>query len=327
MPARTDLAQCQKCGLNFLNEEGLGKHTKRVHEEKEQMKPSKYKCDRCSDEFVTKDDFKKHKLPEEFSCDLCKQRGDCAILPSKCEYNFHIITHRVGKPKVCDNCGSEFKNNKNLKNHKDQDKTVSCRRCNKIFVGSCPLQKHIRDEHDTKNEPIPPLQRQYGRPTHSQSNSTNVPTTVTKVEGKLDNQTHTSIKTEKKDDSASSGSATLVNEKRHTELGFKPIILPIKQKGVKDSNNSSLIETDTVTSSTSSTTVNIKRHNDLGFKPIILQKKPRVDSHVTPASSSDKTEHVKIELAAELTALKNDEYQIPHEMLPGHCDNEFILGI
>merc|ERR1712183_35819 len=65
--------------------------------------------------------------------------------------------------KVCDNCGSEFKNNKNLKNHKEQDKTVSCRRCNKIFTGSCPLQKHIKYEHDTKNEPIPPLQRQYSR--------------------------------------------------------------------------------------------------------------------------------------------------------------------
>jgi len=162
-PGRSDLAQCLKCGLNFLNEEGLGKHTKRVHEEKEQVKPSKYKCDRCAAEFLVKDDFKKHKLPEEFSCELCEQKGEVSILPTKCEYNFHIITHRIGKPKVCDNCGSEFKNNKNLKNHKEQDKTVSCRRCNKIFTGSCPLQRHIKYEHDTKNEPIPPLQRQYSR--------------------------------------------------------------------------------------------------------------------------------------------------------------------
>ena len=163
MPGRSDLAQCLKCGLNFLNEEGLGKHTKRVHEEKEQVKPSKYKCDRCADEFLVKDDFKKHKLPEEFSCELCEKKGEVSVLPTKCEYNFHIITHRIGKPKICDNCGSEFKNNKNLKNHKEQDKTVSCRRCNKIFTGSCPLQRHIKYEHDTKNEPIPPLQRQYSR--------------------------------------------------------------------------------------------------------------------------------------------------------------------
>jgi len=163
MPGRADLAQCNKCGLNFLNEEGLGKHTKRVHEEKEQVRPSKYKCDRCADEFLVKDDFKKHKLPEEFSCELCEKKGEVSILPTKCEYTFHIITHRIGKPKICDNCGSEFKNNKNLKNHKEQDKTVSCRRCNKIFTGSCPLQRHIKYEHDTKNEPIPPLQRQYSR--------------------------------------------------------------------------------------------------------------------------------------------------------------------
>jgi len=175
MPGRSDLAQCLKCGLNFLNEEGLGKHTKRVHEGKEQIQPSKYKCDRCSDEFLVKDDFKKHKVPKEFSCELCQQKGEVIVLPTKCEYNFHIITHRTGKPKICDNCGSEFKNNKNLKTHKEQDKTVSCRRCNKIFIGSCPLQKHIKNEHDTKNEPIPPLQRQYsGRQNINRTQSTKV---------------------------------------------------------------------------------------------------------------------------------------------------------
>jgi len=175
MPGRSDLAQCLKCGLNFLNEEGLGKHTKRVHEGKEQIQPSKYKCDRCSDEFLAKEDFKKHKVSKEFTCELCQQKGELIVLPTKCEYNFHIITHRTGKPKICDNCGSEFKNNKNLKTHKEQDKTVSCRRCNKIFIGSCPLQKHIKNEHDTKNEPIPPLQRQYtGRQNYSRTLVTNV---------------------------------------------------------------------------------------------------------------------------------------------------------
>jgi len=173
MPGRSDLAQCIKCGLNFLNEEGLGKHTKRVHEGKEQIQPSKYKCDRCSDEFLVKEDFKKHKLPSEFACELCRQKGELCILSTKCEYNFHIITHRTGKPKICENCGSEFKNNKNLKTHKEQDKTVSCRRCNKIFIGSCPLQKHIKTEHDTKNEPIPPLQRQYsGRQSYNRPQTT-----------------------------------------------------------------------------------------------------------------------------------------------------------
>ena len=174
MPSRSDLAQCNKCGLNFLNEEGLGKHTKRVHEEKEQLRPSKYKCDRCSDEFLVKDDFKKHKLPEEFTCDLCIKTGEKVVLPTKCEYNFHIITHRIGKPKVCDNCGSEFKNNKTLRNHQEQDKTVSCRRCNKVFPGTCPLQKHIKEDHDTKNEPIPPLQRHQYNSNRSQSQSSKV---------------------------------------------------------------------------------------------------------------------------------------------------------
>lgn len=189
MPGRSDLAQCLKCGLNFLNEEGLGKHTKRVHEGKDQIKPSKFKCDRCSDEFLVKEDFKKHKLPSEFDCELCKQKGELCILPTKCEYNFHIITHRTGKPKICENCGSEFKNNKNLKTHKEQDKTVSCRRCNKIFIGSCPLQKHIKTEHDTKNEPIPPLQRQYsGRPSYTRSHITKAI-----VPQKLDKEAHNPI--------------------------------------------------------------------------------------------------------------------------------------
>ena len=78
---RSELVQCGKCGLNFLHEEGLGKHMKRsqmglailtskfltcsflsvqapkicrVHEPKEQVQPSKYKCDRCADEFESK---------------------------------------------------------------------------------------------------------------------------------------------------------------------------------------------------------------------------------------------------------------------------------
>ena len=66
---RSELVQCGKCGLNFLHEEGLGKHMKRlqdwfgnfdhrtiyrVHEPKEQAPPSKYKCDRCAYEFESK---------------------------------------------------------------------------------------------------------------------------------------------------------------------------------------------------------------------------------------------------------------------------------
>ena len=152
---RSDLVQCGKCGLNFLHEEGLGKHMKRVHEPKEQIVPSRYKCDRCAEEFESKDAFKEHKLPELHYCELCKRRGEESSLPTKCELNFHIITHRTGKPKICDNCGSEFKNNKNLRNHVEADRRVSCRRCNMVFTGSCPLQRHIRDEHDLAREPLP----------------------------------------------------------------------------------------------------------------------------------------------------------------------------
>jgi len=156
---RSELVQCGKCGLNFLHEEGLGKHMKRVHEPKEQIQPSRYKCDRCAEEFESKGAFKLHKLPELLDCELCKRRGEVSTLSSKCEHSFHIITHRTGRPKICDNCGSEFKNNKNLKNHLEAVRTVSCRRCNLVFIGSCPLQKHIRNEHDMAREPLPAMVR------------------------------------------------------------------------------------------------------------------------------------------------------------------------
>jgi len=169
---RSELVQCGKCGLNFLHEEGLGKHMKRVHEPKEQVQPSKYKCDRCADEFESKDAFKQHKLPELLDCELCKRRGEVSTLPSRCEHNFHIITHRTGKPKICDNCGSEFKNNKSLKNHLEAERTVSCRRCNLVFIGSCPLQKHIRNEHDMKREPLPAMVRTRPLDTSNFSNTT-----------------------------------------------------------------------------------------------------------------------------------------------------------
>eukprot|EP00091_Calanus_sinicus_P006011 TRINITY_DN16576_c0_g1_i1.p2 TRINITY_DN16576_c0_g1~~TRINITY_DN16576_c0_g1_i1.p2 ORF type:complete len:103 (-),score=22.50 TRINITY_DN16576_c0_g1_i1:597-905(-) len=100
MPGRSDLAQCLKCGLNFLNEEGLGKRTKRVHEEKgtSQNLQNTNVIDVLTN-FWLKMTSKKHKLPEEFSCELCEKKGEVSVLPTKCEYNFHIITHRIGKPK------------------------------------------------------------------------------------------------------------------------------------------------------------------------------------------------------------------------------------
>ena len=64
----------------------------RVHEPKEKVQPSKYKCDRCADEFESKvfspfsydaffqsdpkDAFKQHKLPELLDCELCRRRGE-----------------------------------------------------------------------------------------------------------------------------------------------------------------------------------------------------------------------------------------------------------
>ena len=72
--ARTNLSQCLKCELNFLNEDGLENHTTSIHAEKEQVKASKYKCDRCADVLLVRDDLRKHKLlPEEFSCELCER--------------------------------------------------------------------------------------------------------------------------------------------------------------------------------------------------------------------------------------------------------------
>ena len=178
---RSQLVQCAKCNLNFLHEEGLGKHMKRVHEPKEQIKPSRYKCDRCNDEFETKDDFKKHKLPEQLGCELCERKGEVEVLPTRCELNFHIITHRTGKPKICDNCGAEYKNNKSMADHLKLDKTVSCRRCNVVFKGSCPLQRHIRTEHDTAREPLPPLVR--SRPSYTSAPATTpAPAPIVKTE-------------------------------------------------------------------------------------------------------------------------------------------------
>jgi len=155
---RGDLVQCGKCGLNFLHEEGLGKHMKRVHEPKEEVQASRYKCDRCAEEFNSKDGFKKHKLPEELRCEVCERGGTSSLLLTKCELNSHLKEHKTGKPKVCENCGTEFKgNSRNMKQHLELNKTVSCRRCGKVFPGSCPLQRHVRLEHGPPLDCAPPV--------------------------------------------------------------------------------------------------------------------------------------------------------------------------
>jgi len=290
MPGRSDLAQCLKCGLNFLNEEGLGKHTKRVHEGKEQIQPSKYKCDRCSDEFLIKDDFKKHKVPREFSCELCQQKGEVIVLPTKCEYNFHIITHRTGKPKICDNCGSEFKNNKNLKTHKEQDKTVSCRRCNKIFIGSCPLQKHIKNEHDTKNEPIPPLQRQYsGRQNINRSQTTKV------VIPQLANQQSTTVVSKPSSQVQNYGIKTEPSESHTAQQ--QP---SAKKAKVIEKASKTTVKANTI----------VKNENQEVLEPL------------------DQPALVPVmEQPTLLVPVVAQEFFIPPEFMPGLCANEEILGI
>jgi predicted SprT family Zn-dependent metalloprotease len=57
--------------LNFLSKEGMEKHYMRVHEGKG-VTMTRFKCDKCDAEFDTKQDFKKHKVPQKFPCDGCK---------------------------------------------------------------------------------------------------------------------------------------------------------------------------------------------------------------------------------------------------------------
>lgn len=144
----------------------------RVHEGKG-VPMTRFKCDKCDAEFDTKQDFKKHKAPQKFTCEGCKKKGQVFFAENKCEFNKHLKFfdfHKNNDVKnrnliTCLKCKLDFKNSQLLKIHRDHTGKVVCKKpnCGKVFFGTCKLEKHKKfDTHKasnpvtTKTAPKPP---------------------------------------------------------------------------------------------------------------------------------------------------------------------------
>ena len=122
----------------------------RVHEGKGGA-VTRFKCDKCNEEFDTKQDFKKHKIPQKFPCDGCKKKGKLFFAENKCEFTKHLAFfdfHKNDDIKnkkmiTCTKCKLEFKNSQLLKTHKNHTGKLTCRKgkCKRVFFGTCNVNQ------------------------------------------------------------------------------------------------------------------------------------------------------------------------------------------
>ena len=86
------LLKCPKCELNFLSKEGMEKHLMRIHETKSKEEGTRFKCEHCVEEFLSKPDFKVHKKSQKLLCKKCQEKGTKFISENKCELIKHVKT-------------------------------------------------------------------------------------------------------------------------------------------------------------------------------------------------------------------------------------------
>merc|ERR1712126_87351 len=94
-----------------------------------------------------------------FSINKERRKGYTNYMQSINELKKHYYYVHVEDPKICDNCGKEFKNELNLKGHLRKScninfKDEQCQDCGKILKGSHNLNRHIRNFHLKKNQKI-----------------------------------------------------------------------------------------------------------------------------------------------------------------------------
>ncbi|XP_041361633.1 zinc finger protein 91-like [Gigantopelta aegis] len=133
---------CTECGKSFASINYLRRH--------EMNHNSSYMCDICQRSFAQQDQYAvHHKLcwaKQEINnisfveCDICKEHFEDAK-----EYRDHYQSHT--HPHKCNKCGKRFIKIGTLAMHvcstsRDEDQTVACMQCNKLFKNQKAMEKH-----------------------------------------------------------------------------------------------------------------------------------------------------------------------------------------
>lgn len=152
--------ECPVCHKMYANPKCMRKHLREVHSSQK-----KFVCDVCGKQFTSTNRVTQHKqknhwginkiLEKKFECDLCNLKFRCKFFLEE-----HINTHTGNKPYQCEICKKSFANirgyKRDLKRHKQlagelkNEELHECKICNKFFLESSRLMKHLQWVHGDK---------------------------------------------------------------------------------------------------------------------------------------------------------------------------------
>ncbi|XP_055702187.1 gastrula zinc finger protein XlCGF26.1-like [Phlebotomus papatasi] len=157
--------QCGECGLKFPNLSSVKSHFQRVHDQKENFKPSN--CPICGTLYKRKYDYEKHLARHSKDERLAQQNKANQSRLVKCLYcykNFttkdylisHSNIHHRGLPGLddppltCTICKKVYQNLDDLKEHGKShpaEKAYECALCQNKYYSKIALKKHIFEVH------------------------------------------------------------------------------------------------------------------------------------------------------------------------------------
>lgn len=150
---------CITCNAKYTGK--LKVHILRRHTYAKTLKHKLWFCKLCKGCFAFKDDVTKHECVHQNDsvipyCGICGKQFN-----HKQSVQEHIIAvHLKLQPYMCITCGKLFSSNSNLTRHvlihdesyRTQEKSYTCKLCNKKYLSFAALRLHLKKKHFTQNK-------------------------------------------------------------------------------------------------------------------------------------------------------------------------------
>ena len=159
-----DKYKCQFCCITYLNKRGLSKHVKRDHPGSQK---APHQCALCELAFPDRESLAKHakaRHPVTYMCEFCQR-----VFQNRTRLNKHVEEMHVknedgtvtNRGFECESCKQVFKTPTSLgthvsafcKNSTREEKTFSCKKCDKTFWNSILFKIHHKKVHKEQIDP------------------------------------------------------------------------------------------------------------------------------------------------------------------------------
>lgn len=150
---------CAVCGTEFKNRQELWKHKRETKHNDSLTLLQTYQCEECGK--ILSGGYHSFKLHQKYACqEVTEPQAKCDICGSMFKSQTHVQQHKqrthLESPEVCDICGAVCKNKHALNSHKrrhdEKNKKFVCDNCGKAFLTGLLLKMHVRTH--TKEKPF-----------------------------------------------------------------------------------------------------------------------------------------------------------------------------